>query len=53
MFDGTGDPRIVDEWTFGQYQDRNVATEALEAHWNTWITEADFIAIAAAGYVGT
>ncbi|KAH7925913.1 glycoside hydrolase family 5 protein [Leucogyrophana mollusca] len=49
LFDNTGDTRIVDEWTFGQYQDRNVAEAALQSHWNTWITEADFADIAAAG----
>lgn len=30
-------------------QSKAVATTALEAHWNTWITESDFKAIAAAG----
>ncbi|KAF8640742.1 hypothetical protein AX17_000393 [Amanita inopinata Kibby_2008] len=49
MFDNTGDNRIVDEWTFGLYQDRTVAKNALTNHWNTWITEPDFAAIAAAG----
>ena len=49
LFDNTGDSRIVDEWTFGQYQDPGVATATLRNHWDTWITEADFAAIAAAG----
>lgn len=49
LFDATGDPRIIDEWTFGQYQDRELASKALKAHWDSWITEADFAAIAAAG----
>jgi glucan 1,3-beta-glucosidase len=49
LFDNTGDPRIIDEWTFGQYQDRSVASTVLKIHWDTWITEADFAAIAAAG----
>lgn len=49
MFDNTGDSRIVDEWTFGQYQSVATATSALQAHWASWITEADFVAIAAAG----
>ncbi|KAI9511874.1 exo-beta-1,3-glucanase [Russula earlei] len=49
LFDATGNPAIVDEWTFTQLQDRSVATAALQNHWNTWITEADFQAIAAAG----
>ena len=51
LFDVTGDPRIIDEWTFCQYQDHSVASSVLEAHWKTWITEADFAAIAAAGYI--
>jgi glucan 1,3-beta-glucosidase len=51
LFDNTGDSRIVDEWTFGQYQNYNTALNTLQQHWNTWITEADFSAIAAAGYV--
>ncbi|KAH9973186.1 glycoside hydrolase family 5 protein [Lactifluus volemus] len=39
LFDNTNDSRIVDEWTFGQYQDYAVARETLVNHWNTWITE--------------
>jgi len=49
LFDNTGNPAIIDEWTFGQLQDPNVARSKLVDHWNTWITEADFQAIAAAG----
>ncbi|EIN11009.1 glycoside hydrolase family 5 protein [Punctularia strigosozonata HHB-11173 SS5] len=49
LFDSTGDSRIVDEWTFGQYQSKAMATAALQAHWATWITESDFADIAAAG----
>jgi aryl-phospho-beta-D-glucosidase BglC (GH1 family) len=44
-----GNANIVDEWTFGSLQSRSTATAALTNHWNTWITEADFAAIAAAG----
>ena len=51
LFESTGNPAIVDEWTFGQYQDPNVARTKLTEHWDTWITESDFEAIAAAGYV--
>jgi hypothetical protein len=51
LFENTGNSAIVDEWTFGQYQDPNVARAKLTEHWNTWITEGDFIAIAAAGCV--
>jgi aryl-phospho-beta-D-glucosidase BglC (GH1 family) len=49
VFDNTGNTAIVDEWTFGQYQDHDTALNALQNHWNTWITESDFAAIAAAG----
>ncbi|KAG5647731.1 hypothetical protein DXG03_008454 [Asterophora parasitica] len=49
LFDNTGDSRIVDEYTFAQYQDRTRATNALRHHWETFITEADFRDIAAAG----
>jgi aryl-phospho-beta-D-glucosidase BglC (GH1 family) len=49
MFEKTGNDGIVDEFTFGQYQDRAVATAALQAHWSTWYTEQDFADIAAAG----
>ena len=38
----------MDEWTFGQYLDRDTALETLKNHWDTWFTEADFAAIAAA-----
>ncbi|KAF8215877.1 glycoside hydrolase family 5 protein [Mycena galopus ATCC 62051] len=48
LFDDTGNTNIVDEWTFGQLQSKATATAALTTHWNTWITESDFEAIAAA-----
>ena len=51
LFDNTGNDNIVDEWTFGQLQDPSVAKAALVQHWDTWITQDDFTAIAAAGYV--
>ena len=51
LFDNTNNTDIVDEWTFGQLQDRAVAEKTLKAHWDSWITEADFVAIAAAGFV--
>jgi len=47
LFDDTGDDRIIDEYTFGQYAVD--AQSKLKKHWDTWITEADFIAIAEAG----
>ncbi|RPD82289.1 exo-beta-1,3-glucanase [Lentinus tigrinus ALCF2SS1-7] len=49
LFDNTGNTAIVDEWTFGQLQNRQTALSALQNHWNTWITEQDFINIAGAG----
>ncbi|KAJ3838851.1 glycoside hydrolase family 5 protein [Lentinula raphanica] len=49
IFDNTGNPNIVDEYTFGQMQDHATALGVLQNHWNTWITESDFEAIAAAG----
>jgi len=49
LFDATGNPAIIDEWTFGQLQDRGQASATLKNHWDTWITESDFAAIAAAG----
>ncbi|KZP25282.1 glycoside hydrolase family 5 protein [Athelia psychrophila] len=49
IFDGTGNPKIVDEWTFGKYQSKSKAASVLKNHWDTWITESDFEAIAAAG----
>ena len=51
LFDDTGNPAIVDEWTFTQYQDRNTAQATLVNHWDTWITEADLKSIAGAGLV--
>ncbi|THH17376.1 hypothetical protein EW146_g3420 [Bondarzewia mesenterica] len=49
LFDGTNDDRVVDEWTFGQFQSHQTALSTLQNHWNTWITEQDFADIAAAG----
>ena len=51
LFDDTGNPAIVDEWTFTQYQDRKTAQATLMNHWDTWITEADLESIAKAGLV--
>jgi len=49
LFDATGNPAIVDEWTFGQYQNPSDAQATLVQHWDTWITEDDFKEIANAG----
>ncbi|KAG7091441.1 hypothetical protein E1B28_010477 [Marasmius oreades] len=49
LFDNTGNDQIIDEWTFGQFQDRGQALNVLTQHWDTWITESDIAAIADAG----
>ncbi|THV07412.1 glycoside hydrolase family 5 protein [Dendrothele bispora CBS 962.96] len=49
IFENTDDDGIVDEFTLGQRTDFNASLEMLQNHWNTWITEDDFIAIAEAG----
>lgn len=49
MFEDTNNADIVDEYTFGQYQDTAVAQSILEKHWDSWITEDDFAAISKAG----
>jgi len=49
MFDATGNNAIVDEWTFCQLQSRSTAQSALQSHWNSFYSESDFAAIAAAG----
>jgi hypothetical protein len=50
LFDGTMDDRIIDEYTFGQYMDKEEGRQILQRHWDTWITEKDFEAISRAGY---
>lgn len=40
---------IVDEWTAGQFSDYNWAEHVLTKHFDTWITEQDFIDIKNAG----
>lgn len=49
LFDATGNGAIVDEWTFCQLQNKNIARSVLQQHWDTFYTEDDFRAIAAAG----
>lgn len=51
LFEHTGNDAIVDEYTFGQLQDLNMAKAALKQHWDTFYTEDDFQQIAAAGCV--
>lgn len=49
VFQATGNDAIVDEFTFGQLQDRGTAEAALRRHWDSFITEGDFGAIRGAG----
>ncbi|ORX38488.1 putative cellulase [Kockovaella imperatae] len=49
LFAATGNDAIVDEWTFCSMQKYQTASAALKQHWDTWYTESDFQAIAAAG----
>jgi len=49
IFDGTGDDRIVDEWTFGQYMPGDDARRVLKRLNDSSITENDFRDIANAG----
>ncbi|KAH7101605.1 glycoside hydrolase family 5 protein [Auriculariales sp. MPI-PUGE-AT-0066] len=49
IFDNTGDSRVVDEYTYGQYVAAATAKSVLANHWNTFITEDDFVQIKAAG----
>ncbi|KAK2460353.1 hypothetical protein APHAL10511_007742 [Amanita phalloides] len=49
IFEATNNTAIVDEYTLGQYLGANTAQNILQQHWQTWITENDFIAIKAAG----
>ncbi|KAF8626989.1 hypothetical protein AX15_004578 [Amanita polypyramis BW_CC] len=49
IFEATNNPAIVDEYTLGEYLDAATAQRTLQQHWETWITEDDFIAIKAAG----
>lgn len=49
IFENTNNPDIIDEYTFGQLQDRNHALSVLQNHWETWITEDDFASIKDAG----
>lgn len=42
MFEETGNDAIVDEFTYGQYQDQNVAQTKLLKHWSDFYSEDDF-----------
>ena len=49
IFENTNNSDIIDEYTFGGLQDYDQALSVLQNHWDTWITEDDFIAIKNAG----
>lgn len=49
LFEACGSDVPVDEYHYTQKLGKEAAQTALEAHWLTWYTEADFQAIAAAG----
>ncbi|KAF9003932.1 glycoside hydrolase family 5 protein [Cyathus striatus] len=49
VFESTGNDNVVDEYTMGQLLASDDALNLLTKHWDTWITEDDFIAIKAAG----
>ncbi|KAJ3557382.1 hypothetical protein NM688_g1502 [Phlebia brevispora] len=49
LFESLNNTNIVDEYTLGQLMDYDTALSMLQNHWETWITEADFQAISAAG----
>ncbi|KAF9036214.1 glycoside hydrolase family 5 protein [Panaeolus papilionaceus] len=49
VFESTGNDNIIDEFTLGQLLDTKTAQTILKQHWDTWITEDDFVQIAAAG----
>lgn len=40
IFDNTGDSRVVDEFTYGQFVPSSTAASVLKSHWDTWITES-------------
>lgn len=46
LYDNTGDSRVIDEWTMGQYV--SDACSRLSSHWASFITQSDFNQIAAA-----
>lgn len=46
IFEGNA---AVDEWTYTQILGKDAAKSALQAHWNSWITQDDFNQMAKAG----
>ncbi|KAG6908345.1 hypothetical protein DXG01_005256 [Tephrocybe rancida] len=49
VFENTNNDAITDEYTLGQLLDSKTASNILQQHWSTWITEDDFVAISSAG----
>ncbi|KAA1467483.1 glycoside hydrolase [Dentipellis sp. KUC8613] len=49
IFQNTNNTDIVDEFTFGQFQEFDSALATLQEHWATWITADDFAQMAKAG----
>lgn len=49
IFEATNNDDIVDEFTLGQLTNTSYASQVLQAHWQSWISDDDFTAIAAAG----
>ncbi|GAC74378.1 hypothetical protein PANT_11c00030 [Moesziomyces antarcticus T-34] len=49
IYGQTGNPKIIDEWTFGSLQPRNKAVSILQNHLNSFVSEDDFRQMAAAG----
>lgn len=46
IFEGNS---AIDEWTFTEQLGKDAAKSKLQNHWNSWITQADFNQMAAAG----
>ncbi|KAG6897055.1 hypothetical protein C0992_004464, partial [Termitomyces sp. T32_za158] len=49
VFEDTGNDAVIDEYTMGQLLGQETALKILQQHWDTWITEDDFVAIKTAG----
>ena len=49
IFNNTQDSSVVDEWTYGQKYGAAEAATRLKPHWDSWITEDDFVQMASSG----
>lgn len=49
VYESTGNPKIIDEWSFGELQSKSQARSILQKHLNTFVTEDDFRQIASLG----